>query len=199
MFFSMNIKIKQNSTLNKNKCSYKSQLFIWLDPECARCRDHRMGIENGKKKKKSWSLKWISFRIDLKLLQLPFPWKLTFMMVFGPCVCACVFTHVSFAEVCMCVLYLFGSDFGSHPYHAMHTETCRSGTGIKVRPGKQCRDTPKTWLSAEFGNVLQYLSPKDRARSYPSCLLRDPRLESLGMPILLKRLRGLLAQIRGLL
>lgn len=46
--------------------------------------------------------------------------------------------------VCVCVSYLFGSGFGRHPHYAMHTETCRNGPGIKVRPGKQWRDTPQT-------------------------------------------------------
>lgn len=92
-----------------------------------------------------------------------FPYKLTFLMGFGPCLCVCsLICLYSCVCVCACVCVwitgglssLFGSDFGSPPNSAMHTETCRSGLGIKVRPGKQCSNTPKTWLSAEFGIVL---------------------------------------------
>lgn len=75
--------------------------------------------------------------------------------------CLCVFALVSVGWcVCMCVWItggfasLFGSHFGSLAYSAMHTETCRSGPGIKVRPGKRCRNTLRTCLSAEFGIVL---------------------------------------------
>lgn len=77
------------------------------------------------------------------------------------CVCSCVGCLVCvWVSVYLCVWItggfasLFGSHFGSLAYSAMHTETCRSGPGIKVRPGKRCRITLRTCLSAELGIVL---------------------------------------------
>ncbi|KAK2891836.1 hypothetical protein Q8A73_017501 [Channa argus] len=65
---------------------------------------------------------------------------------------------------------LFGSDFGSPMYSAMHMETCRSGPGIKVRPGKRCSNTLKTRLSAEFGIVLPV--PRGQSQESPIMLIQ---------------------------
>ena len=54
------------------------------------------------------------------------------------CVCVCVCESQGASLPCL------ASDFGSPPNSAMRTETCRSGPGIKVRPGKQCSSDPGT-------------------------------------------------------
>lgn len=86
------------------------------------------------KKKSQESLKWIPFLIDLKQLQLLFPWKLTFMMVFGPCVCLCVCLLMCLLPRCVCVscicLALILAAIRTMPCIRKH-----AGVGLESRSG----------------------------------------------------------------
>lgn len=87
-------------------------------------------------------------------------------------------------RVCVFASYLFGCNFGSRPYYAMHTKTCRSGPGIKVRPGKKKNNVgtlarPDFLLSlATRGGTCP---PRLQAGVTHQALLREPRSGSLGI------------------
>lgn len=136
----------------------------------------------------------ISSTLDVEklLIQLPSLVTLTFMMVVGPRACSCMRLPRwvggwlrACVRVCVCVFasYLFGCNFGSRPYYAMHTKTCRSGPGIKVRPGKKHNvgtlARPDFLLSlATRGGTCP---PRLQAGVTHQALLREPRSGSLGI------------------